>query len=301
MKARKAISLIEIISVVAVLFVLIGLILPAVQKVREAAARVNNLDKLKQITLATHTIESQRGSVPGVFGKYIQNQGQVGPNLFFDLMEILNVSFHSMNFFLNPNDPSYHNRVDPNPLFPVNTKKNSFTGCSSYALNAQIGAREQFQISNDITDGTSNTIFFSERYSYRCNGIIFSISQYSSRSNYHGVRRCMFAESPIADEDSDLETELDHDVYPITLGAQSLSIPSRVGQTFQVRPKVIQFQFSSNYPPDDCDPRRVQASQTSGLAVSFADGSARLIRPSVDPLLFWGAITPHGGEVFGLD
>jgi prepilin-type N-terminal cleavage/methylation domain-containing protein/prepilin-type processing-associated H-X9-DG protein len=201
---RIGFTLIELLVVIAIIAILIGLLLPAVQKVREAAARIKCLNNLHQISLAAHDYHDNNQRFPPAVN--LPNQTQFGwpvppePGHWYGLHMALFPYYEQDNLRRNlvdnvPN-PQYVNCRGPDSVGaqvikilicpsdgamqdpPVGTYGiyyfglTSYGGCSGTSQTTTLGPlclkNGIFYMNSavritDITDGTSNTLFFGER------------------------------------------------------------------------------------------------------------------------------------------
>ena len=302
MPRRSAMTLVELLVVIAIIAVLIGLLLPAVQKVREAAMRMSSMNNLKQIGLASQGFADDRsGILPNLSGQGLvgggPRNGALGASLFVAIMPYLEQGNLYQQYLNGTNGLSsnYVLRTYMSPADP--TLATAYPGAASYAANAQVFADDP-RMPLTFADGTSNTIAFAEHYAVRCKTTIFF--WFADLPSYlpNGVidHRAAFADNGPAVWSSydpyffsTIAYEF-NDAYPATSGNPPTSAGSIPGLTFQVSPRV-----------SDCDPLLAQTPHHSGMLAAMGDGSVRTLSPGIAPTTYWGLVTPAGGEVLGSD
>jgi prepilin-type N-terminal cleavage/methylation domain-containing protein/prepilin-type processing-associated H-X9-DG protein len=314
---RSGLTLIELLVVIAIIAILISLLVPAVQRVREAANRTQCTNNLKQIGLAAQLYHDAHKHLPPVIGYYPPAREAFGTG-FFHLLPHLeqdnlyrsalgsvpfpppdgptvvlspgnnNVYSQPVKTFLCPSDPS----VGPDGVVTINGCP---FGASSYAPNAMVMSdrvamtpQGKTRIDADIPDGTSNTILYAEKYA-RCTHATMTPPVFRDGGTtwaYSAALPFPWQPPPMALPSKPFQPGF------CVPGMANQGAPDALGPTsrFQIQPA-----------QGACDPSRAATSHAGGIQVGMADGSVRTLTSSLSGDTWWAAVTPRGDEVLGSD
>ena len=258
-RRRHGFTLIELLVVIAIIGILIALLLPAVQKIREAAARIQSANNLKQMALAVHNCAAANdGALPPSNGA-LRGSPTGGVHSFF---------WHILPYIEQENIATLYPagligiqipvpvKTYIAPLDPTNDPTSDRT---SYASNSAVFKTTGASLPSAFEPkGTSNTVIIMERYSLCPVGTAGGSVGLQSRSH---IWSASF-------------TNLDCSTVPVG---------------FTNAP-----QFAP--PPSQADNRRPQGFTTSVLQVALGDGSVRVVGPGVSPTTWNWACNPASAD-----
>lgn len=332
---RLGFNLIELLVVIAIIAILVALLIPAVQKVREAANRAQCQNNLKQIALAAHNCNDTRKHLPPAQGWFSGSAPAANAGWG-------NVFFHLLPFLEQKNLYNSAVCIGANPM-GENPEGPYFSVTSGVGTPSFVGATvlPGYICPSDpsVPSGPYIDVFWGRQWatsSYAGNFLVFGTTPAASMAvvppgwigwtnwNWQGT-----GSIPQSFPDGTSNTIVFAEHYAVC-ASPALGLPRAnlwdfwlpassptgayltggVGHDYfpyfaipvvnstPIGPASL---FQVQPTPGNCDATRASTAHTGGMQAALADGSVRTLAQGMSGTTWWAAVTPSGGEVLGSD
>jgi prepilin-type N-terminal cleavage/methylation domain-containing protein len=307
---RRAFTLIELLVVIAIIAILIALLVPAVQKVREAAARTRCINNLKQIALATHGAHDAYKVLPQYGYPWPRGSASLTQSsTFWSILPYLDQGPLFGRLPL-PNESSVYNGSGNLCAVPAFVCPADYSGIdrtngtgigynmASYVVNGMVFCPGQWLTMTGITDGTSNTAFFVEH---------LALCPDPVGGNSAAKGRIVWPATNLTTGDAIVYWP-SYNTTTLPTGFPGTGFASAYPTGKVPDPNngnLLSWKLPQAAPTvgatGSCDPLTASSPHTSGVMVAMGDGTVRLVAPSLTMKTWNAVLSPTANDTVGSD